>query len=545
MSLPRLVVTGASGFVGRHLLEALKEDYRIVGLARRSQARSGAPVHPNITWHQADIGERAGIEPIFDGIRRNGGADILIHLAAHYDFTGDEHPEYQRTNVQGLRNVLELSKGLGLRRFVFSSSTAACRFPAVGEALTEGSLPEGDHVYARTKAAGERMLREYRDHFPSTIVRFAALFSDWCEYPPLFMFLETWLSSAWNGRILGGRGQSAIPYLHVDDLTLFFLALLDRLDDVRPGQVLQASPDGASSHQQLYDEATLVHFGNRRGSIHMPRPLCGPGMWSLDLLGRLVGKRPFERPWMARYIDLAMAIDASRTRALLGWEPRPRLHVLRRLPFLLENRRTDPVEWNRANRAAMKEVHLETNLRIYSLLKKHAHEIAAEFTELLTGPEGRQRFPSYQLVSEQDHQWNHTLILRHLMNAVRTRERSILVSYCRDLAERRFEQGFQSREVCDALRDLNRIIFKRLLRDSEAAGMKADLYEHVTMTLTWGCDEAQQVFEHLEARCRSSRRRGEQCPPPRTGGGSTAPGEATQDTGSVSPISAKANESLE
>ena len=60
MSLPCLVVTGASGFVGRHLLDALKEDYRIVGLARRSQARSGAPVHPNITWHQADIGDRAG-----------------------------------------------------------------------------------------------------------------------------------------------------------------------------------------------------------------------------------------------------------------------------------------------------------------------------------------------------------------------------------------------------------------------------------------------------------------------------------------------------
>ena len=540
MSLPCVVVTGASGFVGRHLLDALKEDYRIVGLARRSQARSGAPVHPNITWHQADIGDRAAIEPIFGGIRDDGGADMLIHLAAHYDFTGEEHPEYERTNVQGLRNVLELSKPLGLKRFIFSSSTAACRFPAVGEALVEGSLPDGDHVYARTKAAGERMLAEYRDHFPSTIVRFAALFSDWCEYPPLFMFLETWLSSAWNSRMLGGRGQSAIPYLHVDDLTLFFLALVGRLEEVPPGQVLQASPDGAVSHEQLYDEATLLHFGTKRASIHMPRPLCGPGMWSLDLLGRLVGKRPFERPWMARYIDLAMTIDASRTRSILGWEPRPRLQVLRRLPFLLENRKTDPIEWNRANRAAMKEVHLETNLRIFALLKKHAHEIALEYTEVLTGPEGQERFPSYQQVSEHDHRWNHTLILRHLMNAVRTRERSILVSYCRDLAERRFQQGFQTREVCDALRELNRIVYKRLLRDPEAAGMKADLYEHVTMTLTWGCDEAQQVFEHLEARCRKSRRRGEICPPPPPSGSAPPGGEAAQ--GAISP---KSNESMQ
>jgi nucleoside-diphosphate-sugar epimerase len=543
VSRPRLVVTGASGFVGRHLLEELKEDYEITGIARRSQVRSGAPVHPSIRWHQADIGDREALVPIFDRLRSEGGVDLLLHLAAHYDFTGDEHPEYWRTNVEGLRNVLELSKGLGLRRFVFSSSTAACAFPRPGLALTETSPPDGDHVYARTKALGEAMLAEYRDHFPSTTVRFAALFSDWCEYPPLFMFLETWLSGAWNARLLGGRGRSAIPYLHVDDLVLFFLALFDRLPQVEPGAILQASPDGCVSHAQLFEEATLVALGRRARAVHVPRPLCGPGTWARDVAGRLIGRRPFERPWMARYVDLEMTIDASRTRERLGWEPRPRLHVLRRLPFLLENRRVDPVEWSRANRAAMKEVHVETNLRIYALLRKHASEIAAEFTETLTGPEGRLRFPSYQQVSGDDHQWNHTLVLRHLMNAVRTRERSILVSYCRDLALRRFRQGFPSREVCDALRELNRIVFKVLRRDPEADGLRPDIYEHVTMTLTWGCDEAQQVFDHLEARVRGGRGR----PGGGRSEGAERPGrlgEGTAEEG-VASIASKSDESTE
>ncbi len=90
------------------------------------------------------------------------------------------------------------------------------------------------------------------------------------------------------------------------------------------------------------------------------------------------------------------------------------------------------------------------------------------------------------------------------MNAVRTRERGILVSYCRDLAERRYQQGFEAREVCDALRELNRIVFKHLRRDPEGEGLRQDIKNHVTMTLTWGCDEAQQVFEHLEVRCRNS-----------------------------------------
>ena len=510
MSLPCLVVTGASGFVGRHLLDALKEDYRIVGLARRSQARSGAPVHPNITL--APGGHRRPGGESSRSSRESGttaGPTSSIHLAAHYDFTGEEHPEYERTNVQGLRNVLELARPLGLKRFIFSSSTAACRFPATGEALVEGSLPDGDHIYARTKAKGERMLGGVPRLLPLhdrplrrallRLVRVPA-----AVHVPRDLAVER-LERA-DARRAGAVGDPVPPRATTSPCSSSRCSTGSTR--CAPGQVLQASPDGAVSHQQLYDEATLLHFGNRRASLHMPRPLCGPGMWGLDLLGRLIGKRPFERPWMARYIDLAMTIDASRTRSILGWEPRPRLQVLRRLPFLLENRKTDPIEWNRANRAAMKEVHLETNLRIFALLKKHAHEIALEYTEVLTGPEGRERFPSYQQVSEQDHRWNHTLILRHLMNAVRTRERSILVSYCRDLAERRFQQGFQTREVCDALRELNRIVYKRLLRDPEAAGMKADLYEHVTMTLTWGCDEAQQVFEHLEARCRKSRRRG-------------------------------------
>lgn len=50
MSLPRIIVTGASGFVGRHLLEEIKESFHVFGIGRRSQRECGAPVHPNIVW---------------------------------------------------------------------------------------------------------------------------------------------------------------------------------------------------------------------------------------------------------------------------------------------------------------------------------------------------------------------------------------------------------------------------------------------------------------------------------------------------------------
>ena len=73
--------------------------------------------------------------------------------------------------------------------------------------------------------------------------------------------------------------------------------------------------------------------------------------------------------------------------------------------------------------------------------------------------------------------------------------------------------------------------------------MKPDLYEHVTMTLTWGCDEAQQVFEHLEARRRGAPRRGERTSQPGAAGRTPAAGD--EPRAPESPISPKPNEPME
>jgi nucleoside-diphosphate-sugar epimerase len=492
-----IILTGASGFVGRHLLTALAGRERVFGIARRSQHRSGAPEHPNLTWFQADIGDKRQLEPVFDQIELLGGAETVIHFAAHYDFTGDEDPEYFRTNVDGLRHVLDLSVESGVRRFLFSSSVAACALPPRGAALTEQSPPDGHHIYARTKGIGEAMLREYASRLHPVTVRFAALFSDWCEYPPLFMFLHTWLGRTWNRSVLGGRGESAIPYLHVNDIVLFLTRVLARFDQLGRCEVLIASPDRPVSHNELFGAATLAYWGARHRPIHLPRPLCRPGMIVRDLAGRLMGERPFERAWMADYIDTVMTIDAGHTRRRLDWAPRPRLEILRRLPFLLENLKADPTEWNLRNRAAMKAVQIPINLRVHWLLARHQEEIIREFTTLLTDT-GKARFARYQLLTADEHEWNHRLVLRHLLNAVRTKDRGIFMAYCRDLAQMRLEQGYHANELCGALEGLNLVCWRVLRRDPESKGMRQAIQDYVTSTLRSGCDQAQDVYELAE-----------------------------------------------
>ena len=497
MELPRLIITGASGFIGRHLLDYFKEDFRIVGLDLRSQLRCGAPCHDNISWFQVDVGERKPLAAVFRHIRESGGANYLIHLAAHYDFTGEKHPEYRRTNVEGTRNLLEECRDLGLMRFVFASSVAACQFPPRGQLLTEDSPPDGEHVYAVTKRIGEEMLAEYDDCIPSCITRFAALFSDWCEYPPLYFFLDTWLSQVWNNRILGGRGTTAIPYLHLRETGPFFRRLFQRNSEIEQREVLIASPSETLSHLDLFDLANMDYHGHRRRPIFMPKSLARIGVWGRDLMGRLLGNRPFERPWMISYVDTDLAVDASRTYRRLEWRPRKRLLLQRRMPFIVEHLKTNPNEWHRLNRAALKEVRLRTHLRINRLLEKHLDEICNSFLDQLLSPGSAARFPSYQSVARDVLEWRFMILLRHLQSSIRTRDRGLFTTYCRDLAEKRLMQGFGVREVVGAVLTVSALCVEKMRSDPEAEDLEGPIHDYLLMTVQFGCDQILEIYEEV------------------------------------------------
>ena len=95
--LPSLVVTGASGIIGRSFVEAAQDRFYIYGIARRPQKRAGVANHPNVRWIQVDIGNATALERVTAHIEHSGGADFLVHLAAHYDFENVENPEYEQS----------------------------------------------------------------------------------------------------------------------------------------------------------------------------------------------------------------------------------------------------------------------------------------------------------------------------------------------------------------------------------------------------------------------------------------------------------------
>jgi nucleoside-diphosphate-sugar epimerase len=490
-------VTGSSGFLGRHLLDELKSDHRIYGIARRTPASTGAPLHRNITWFQVDIRDRAGLRRAFREIREQGGVETVIHLAAHYDFTGEWHPDYRRTNVEGLRNVLDECRHLALRRFVFASSVAACDFLGEERVVDETTPADGTHHYAISKRLGEAMLQEYEGVVPTCIVRFAALFSDWCEYPPLFKFLETWLSNSWRRRVLGGQGQLGVPYLNVREGVRFLQRVLEKQDELRSREILIASTDGSVTTRELFENTTLHYFGTIGRPIHLPREICRLGMFVREQTQRLLGDRPFERAWMASYFDRQLNVDASKTRRRLDWVPRERLSIRRRLPFMIENLKCEPLEWYRRNHMAMRAIDTSANLRIHQLLERHEESICATMSEIMTGAEGRVVYPTYQHLAPEEREWNYRVAIRHLLDSVRTRDKTIYGNFCRDLAELRFAQGFRPREVREALESFRDVCLRALHEDEEAADLSGEIENHVLMTMLFGCDQVEDAFDRL------------------------------------------------
>ena len=498
--LPGIVVTGASGFVGRHFLEAMAGRFRLFCIARRSQFEAGIPRNANQRWTQVDIAHRDALLEVARCVESNGGADYVLHLAGFYDFTYRDNPEYTRTNVDGTRNVLALADAIGVRHFMYASSLAACRFPDDGEAITEDTPPDADFPYARSKREAEALIRAHDAPYTRSIIRFAALYSDWCEYPPVYAFLKTWFSGKWNAHMLGGRGKSAVPYLHIKDLIALLLKIIDHTERLPSCAVYNASPSETTSHQQLYDAATMCHAGRTPRTWHIPRLLALPGVILRKYILRLFGREPFEQPWMIRYIDRVLRVDPSRTGEMLGWKSTPRYDLERRMLILVENMKSHPEIWRQRNEAALLHPASRPNLVLYNRLLRLRDELVERIYQDIRLAQLAEEQIDYRAMDRETLTSYVSLFYEVLITTIRTRDRATLRSYARILAYHRYHQRFHRSQVCEALATFSRQIRAALEQETDLALASAQLHDNIDLNIQLACDEVEDVYEQLRER---------------------------------------------
>ena len=148
-------VTGATGFVGRHLVEQLiDKGWAVHALARPTANTSALP--QALTLHAGDITDLASIEQAMPD-----APDAVFHIAADTSMWFRDAERQQRINVGGTSNMLAAAKSKSAKRFLHTSSVAAYGFPE--GVLTEQSPRDasGHWIgYYRSKAAAEALVRD-------------------------------------------------------------------------------------------------------------------------------------------------------------------------------------------------------------------------------------------------------------------------------------------------------------------------------------------------------------------------------------------------
>jgi nucleoside-diphosphate-sugar epimerase len=150
----KTLVTGATGFVGSHLAEALRRRGDEVTVLARSASKAAALTPLGVRVVAGDLHDRAALR------RAAEGQDVVYHVAGVV--AARSEADFIVANRDGTRNLVEAVEAAGAARFVHVSSMAAAGPTTKGRPLTGAEPPRPVTAYGRSKLAAEQIVTASR-----------------------------------------------------------------------------------------------------------------------------------------------------------------------------------------------------------------------------------------------------------------------------------------------------------------------------------------------------------------------------------------------
>jgi nucleoside-diphosphate-sugar epimerase len=205
------LVTGASGFVGSHLAEALARGRIKVKLLVRKTSRLPFRPGPGMELVFGDVTDLESLRQAVKGVK------VVYHLAGI--LRGADFSAYQKVNAQGTRNVCLAAEGeKGVKRLVYVSSLSAAGPSPLGKEIDERTPSRPVSYYGQTKRMGEEIALSFRKKFEVSILRPGAVYgpreTDIFEY--FKMVRQGWV-------VNGGDGTQKVSFIYVEDLVCAIL----------------------------------------------------------------------------------------------------------------------------------------------------------------------------------------------------------------------------------------------------------------------------------------------------------------------------------
>ena len=268
--MARIVVTGASGFIGAKLVQQLRSDGHDVTVmlhVREPLSESFA----GLQELRADVTQGDTLRGKFDH------CDLVLHLAGCT--IARSAADFLRINRDGTENIARACAAATTPpRLLFVSSLAAAGPAADGQPLSEGAVPSPISDYGRSKWEAEKILLDFSDKLPIQIVRPPSVMGD---SDPYMLGLFKAAKAGWV--FLPGSTAYRYSMIHVDDLVRAILHVAQsagmRLshDPAQPGTnpgLVHLAQDPPLTFVQT---AQVVHEMFRRGDVRtafVPKSLC-------------------------------------------------------------------------------------------------------------------------------------------------------------------------------------------------------------------------------------------------------------------------------
>jgi nucleoside-diphosphate-sugar epimerase len=305
----RVALTGASGYTGGRLLDALRaRGDEVTALVRPASVSEGLRARASRIV-EGSLGEEEAASRLVDG------AEAVVHVAAVYRTAGHPDSYYREVNVGGTERLLEAAARAGVRRFVHTSTVGVHGHVERPPADESAPIAPGD-IYQATKAEAEALALEYhrRRGLPVAVVRPGAIYG-----PGETRFLKLFRAIARGRYAIVGSGRTFYHPVYIDDLVAGFLLALDREEAV--GEAFLVCGPSYVTQREL---ASLVakHTGGRVLPFRVPaRPL----QWAGDLVEAICVPLGIEPPLHRRRVDFwtkSRAFTIEKARRRLGYEPK-------------------------------------------------------------------------------------------------------------------------------------------------------------------------------------------------------------------------------
>ena len=234
----KALVTGATGFIGSHLVDALvREGFDVTCLVRGTSKLHYIEDLP-VRLVRGDCTEKESLSAAVKDV------DYIFHLAGLTKACCEA--DSFGVNVKGTDNILKavLEYNPGIRRFVYLSSLAAAGPSADGEPLKEDCAAAPVSVYGKTKLEGERIVYGCREKLPVTIIRPPAV------YGPRDRDVLVFFRMVKSG-VIPYWGKGSYSFLYVEDL--IHGIILSASDENAQGEIFFMSDGNIYSTDDIID----------------------------------------------------------------------------------------------------------------------------------------------------------------------------------------------------------------------------------------------------------------------------------------------------